>query len=549
MSQLYDFIYPDGKYSNIRANSRTICKNFPEIYESIKNDYHVKLYMLLHDISSIPICKNPRCNNEVKLKNISEGFRTCCCNKCIGEYQKTDKNFAIKIGNTKLAKNILPNKYGFPIIVDPSNKYSYIIPNYCKHGDLNINKQLFDKILLNDRCACQKCNSEIVESYYPSEEEINIFKNNFIDFYKENSLSIKESWLLLYHPKLYKTILIWSEHLKDITFSERIYLFKNSLKERPLCSNCKKHKTTWNHSQLSYTIMCESPACRNNTSLGEIELYNYVNSIIKTAKQKFYINRHEYDIIIPEKHILIEYNGLYWHGEDVKKDNNNYHLNKLNLANENGFKLISIWEDDWHYKTDIIKSIIKNKLGKTEIKIGARKCDIRIVSAKDSKLFLFKNHLQGNCVDSVRIGLYYKNELVSLMTFGNRKISGTNRNELLRFCNLINYSVIGGASKLFKYYVDNYKPEYVKTYASLDHSGGDLYKYLGFKLIGKTGPSFYWCKNKIKYNRNNFTKWKLLKNGSDPNLTADEIMRADKYYKIWSSGSLSFEWNVKNKMI
>ena len=88
-----EYVYPKGIYSNIRSNLRSIRKRFPEIYENIKDDYHTKLYMICNDISKIPKCKNPKCNNNVKLENIGAGFRSYCSKKCLSEHQKIDKKW------------------------------------------------------------------------------------------------------------------------------------------------------------------------------------------------------------------------------------------------------------------------------------------------------------------------------------------------------------------------------------------------------------------------------------------------------------------------
>ena len=70
-----------------------------------------------------------------------------------------------------------------------------------------------------------------------------------------------------------------------------------------------------------------------------------------------------------------------------------------------------IFEDDWIYKEEIIKSILLNRLGIIENKIYARKCELKEVSYKDSKEFLDNNHIQGNSMSKHRIGLYYNDEL------------------------------------------------------------------------------------------------------------------------------------------
>ena len=132
----------------------------------------------------------------------------------------------------------------------------------------------------------------------------------------------------------------------------------------------------------------------------------------------------ELDVYIPEKKIAIEYNGLYWHSEKFKTKT--YHYDKWLACKNQGVQLIQIWEDDWYYKKDIVKSIILTKINKFEDKIFARKCVIKIVNYNEKFIFLNNNHLQGNSSSSINIGLYYNNELVSLMTFGKRRTNNKN---------------------------------------------------------------------------------------------------------------------------
>ena len=208
-----------------------------------------------------------------------------------------------------------------------------------------------------------------------------------------------------------------------------------------------------------------------------------------------------------------------------------------------------IWEDDWNYKKDIVKSMILNKLGKTPNKIFARKTEIKEIN--DNKLvreFLDINHIQGFVGSKVKIGLFFENELVSLMTFGNRRVAMgkklTNKGEfeLLRFCNKLNTNVIGGASKLFKYFIKNYNPIEITTYADRSFSQGELYRTLGFTFIGKTQPNYYYVINKHKKHRFNFRKDILIKQGFDSNKTEHEIMLERKIYRIYDSGNLKFEY-------
>lgn len=124
------------------------------------------------------------------------------------------------------------------------------------------------------------------------------------------------------------------------------------------------------------------------------------------------------------------------------------------------------------------------------------------------------------------------------MTFGNRRVSmgkkTTNEGEyeLLRFCNKLNTNVIGGASRLFKYFINNYNPLEITTYADRSISQGKLYETLGFKFFGKTEPNYYYIIDGIRHHRFNFRKDKLIKEGFDANKTEHQIMIDRKIYNI-----------------
>ena len=257
----------------------------------------------------------------------------------------------------------------------------------------------------------------------------------------------------------------------------------------------------------------------------------------------------ELNIYLPEKKLAFEFNGLYWHNELYK--DKNYHLQKTEACLTKGIQLIHIYEDDWQYKQPLVKSFILNKLGQSTHKIYARKCHLQEI--KDNKVirnFLDYNHLQGFVGSKTKLGLFYQGELVSLMTFGQkRKALGNqtqeNTYELLRFCNKINTNVVGGASKLFKYFLLNYNPQEIVTYANRSYSNGQLYEKLGFEYIGKTPPNYFYVIKRQRKHRFNYRKDILVKAGADPNLTEHQIMLERKIYRIYDSGHLKFV--LKNK--
>jgi len=254
------------------------------------------------------------------------------------------------------------------------------------------------------------------------------------------------------------------------------------------------------------------------------------------------LNGLELDIYLPELNLAFEFNGIYWHSSAMidKKGYSltkiqNLHKYKTDLCEEKNIELFHIFEDQWNTKQEIVKSMIVNKMGLTKNKIYGRKTTIKEIT--DTKLvrdFLNNNHLQGFASSSIKIGLFVDEELVSLMTFDNN-------HQLLRFCNKLNTNIIGGASKLLKYYGKTYKPSEIKTYADRTYSNGELYLTLGFKKYNTSKPSYFYIENKVRKHRSNFMKYKLVEKGFDASKTEFEIMDSRKIYRIYNSGTILFK--------
>ena len=294
---------------------------------------------------------------------------------------------------------------------------------------------------------------------------------------------------------------------------------------------------------------------------GEVlELIKNCNSnleIIQDDRQQ--IKPYELDIYIPELRLAIECNPTSTHNSSKQPfgDDNpitwKYHQMKTNLCEKHGIFLFHIFGWEWTNKRDIIESMIRNLLNAYEKRIFARDCELKEVSYTDAMTFLNENHRQGNSNSSIRLGLYCENELISLMTFSRHRATigseSDGEYELVRFCNRLNTTVVGGASKLFKHFVDIIKPSFVMSFSDRAHTRGNLYNVLGFKEIRRSEPGYVWVDEKtdIAYNRLNAQKHnlkKFLKDDSiDLSQTETQIMESHGFLKVYDSGTITWRWN------
>ena len=312
---------------------------------------------------------------------------------------------------------------------------------------------------------------------------------------------------------------------------------------------CDKGHTFEIH-QLNYhnRIKDNIPLCTvcypigDQKSIKEKELLEFIKSLYSGKIISGYRDGLEIDIYLPELKIGLEFNGIYYHSSKFKE--RNYHLDKTNYFKEKDIRIIHIWEDDWDFRKEIVKSQISNILKINLNSIFARKCLVKEVVISDSKLFLDNNHIQGSVSSSVKIGLYFEEELVSIMTFNNsegRKKMEDNGYNLNRFCNLLNTNVIGSASKLLSFFTKNYNPSRIVSYADKDWSIGNIYEVLGFKNVGGNGPDYKYIINGKRIHKSRYRKSKLR-----TKLTESEEMNKNGFLKVYDCGKIKFELKNDN---
>ena len=414
--------------------------------------------------------------------------------------------------------NIYGNIYDYSK-VNYINTYTPVVLTCNKHGDFKKKP-----IYILQGHGCPKCS---MEHYH------NVKTNTNNDFIKKANLI----------------------HNYKYDYSKTQYIGSKS----KVCIVCPEHGEFW-QSADKHLMGQGCPKCSISISKNEDVIAKLLKS--KThfeilERVKHIISPYELDIYIPEKRVAIEYNGLIWHSEKFGKDKN-YHLMKTELCEKQGIRLIHIFEDEWLEHSDIVKSKLRHILGYDMDlpKIFARKCIIKAIDNQIAKSFLEKNHIQGFARSSVYLGCYHNDEIVGVMTF-KREIKNSDKWELTRFASDINKHCIGVGGKLFKYFVKNYNPTEVKSFADRRWSTtlkDNLYIKLGFKLKEILKPEYrYTTGHNGRIHKFNFRKKILLRKYPNSGLTEDmteyEMTQKLGFYRIWDCGLYKFVWynDIYNK--
>ena len=293
----------------------------------------------------------------------------------------------------------------------------------------------------------------------------------------------------------------------------------------------------------------------------EQEIADYINTIYDESpiqNDRSVLCGKELDLYYPKKQIAIEFNGMYWHDENHKPKD--YHFNKFKLCKDKNIRLISIFEQDWKHKQDKVKSILDDAFSNNVHIIYARKCDIRIIGNKIKSEFINKYHFYGDTSQHlVSYGLYYNDDLLSVMSFCKERYSNRHNNsdktfELVRLCTKHHCIVIGGASKLFNHFIKDYNPDKIICYSDNDFFTGNVYNQLGFKLksLGDKSIDYQWCNETEYLSRYQCMPYKLLNRFPQYNaiINSDEIIGSKEkyimedlgYFRVYRCGNSTWEW-------
>lgn len=416
------------------------------------------------------------------------------CSHCNGGKQRTQQEFL------ELAKQAFPDFNYSKVIYKNSFEKVEIVCN--KHGSFFI---MPSRLLSDSAHGCQKCAEEKLIEKSKTKGSIELFIDNAKKTHGEKYDYSKSQYL-------------GSSKKINITCYEHGEFF--------MVAN--------NHTSKQYGC----PKCSNNgTSKEEKQVVEWLKTVYTgeiVENSRSIIGPKELDIYIPEKRFAIEYNGLYWHSGD--KIDKKAHLNKTLACKEKSIKLFHIFSDEWRDKSDIVKSMIKYRLGMVDRKVPARKCVIEILDRKAGSQFFTDTHISGDNRAAIYIGLKYGGEVVSAISLKKpiQKKYG-NVLEIARFSNALNTTVQGGFGKLFSY-VKEYAKQLgytgILTYADRRFGDGDTYSKNGFFFLSSSPVDYWYSEGIDRYFRFKYRAQKPL--------SEKQVAEQNGVYPVFGCGSNTY---------
>lgn len=549
---------------NFKLRPDVFKKKFPEVIKIIysytkphldeTNNLREHYYWILNDLTSFPLCKH--CNtNPTKWNSQNNKYRDFCSTKCMSnsqEIRERTKNTCLqKYGGVAPAvnneiqnkiKQTLYSHYGNLGLKHDSIKYKKQQTCLEKYGVKNPSQSLLFKhkkqqtSLNNFNTNHPLQNPEILEKQKNTLlNKYNVSNIRFIDGVEQKRqqtllerYGVDNSGRIHYSPELLKKISDqqWLEYQHKVLKKTRTQIANElGISKSVIFDAFKKFNIIVDTSISSGEQQLQQFLC-----LLGIEIQTNVKNIIKP---------YELDIFIPQYNIAIEYCGLFWHCDFHPRITRNYHKNKLDLCQQQQIRLITIFEDEWLYKQHIVKQKILSILNRDDRKIlYGRNTNIVTVSTKDKQQFFNENHIQGDGPSSINIGLEYNGELVACMGF----ISQKQQYYLNRYAT--KYRIVGGMSKLLKYFKQTYPEKQIISFADLRWSEGKSYYQCGFELVDILPPDYYYVdlNRCIRIHKFNFRHKNLprILNNYDPSLSEDQNTKNNNWYKIYNCGLLKF---------
>mgnify|MGYP003974068031 CR=1 FL=1 len=469
-----------GLYHNIKRES-------PEFFQYVMNmpmgvTFAEKLYLVLHSRKK-PLCKH--CGvNELEFLDIHRGYRDFCSRKCTANSKQR---------NAKRAETCL-HRYGeqhYSKTADYKDQFkATCMARYGVENPGQIKENIKTRAQSKKRTFFDRLVNEVADRSIPE-----------FTFVEYNEVREVKNWKCMGCDGVFKS---------------------NVFNKLPLCPKC--------HPTANY----------GGQSTVEKDIIAYIRTIYNgeiVENTRDIISPKEIDIYLPAIKLGIEVCGVYWHS-DLRNPDIYYHQNKFIQCQEQNITLLTILDYEWFKKHDQCKNMLLYRLSDTNERIGARKCVIKRISAKEARPFVDSIHIQGFRPATCHYGMFYNDALVSYMSISKDRFAKTEFNEIVRFCS--KHNVVGAFSKFVSRVKQDFGTE-IKSYVDLRWGNGKSYDLNGFKIVDISKPGYWYYVDGVMYHRLSFTKKKLIKEGYSKDSTEFEIMNKRGALRFWDCGVKKYE--------
>lgn len=269
---------------------------------------------------------------------------------------------------------------------------------------------------------------------------------------------------------------------------------------------------------------CAQCVANSYRSIGEKELGGYIKSlglsIIET--QRKLVSKTEYDIHVPEKNVLVEFNGLFYHSSAYKEQD--YHHQKLEKALKANHNLIQVWEDDWRYFREKVELIIKNRMCEFD------NIDTKLCAVDESVAFDFLNrfHLDG----------FIRGEKYFALTNGDAIVSVASTSVSGEHLYIHQHVTLNPFADIIRALVDysrkNGVIKYIHGTTSNDYFTGEEYEKLGFSIESETNYDLFYLVSGKK--KNKLELGIHVRANVDSEISIDEFIKEKNLFEIYNSG-------------
>jgi len=306
--------------------------------------------------------------------------------------------------------------------------------------------------------------------------------------------------------------------LEPITHTQRVF--------RAICTICKnEYKPIWGNIRHGVSITC---GCSTNRISGaQQEIADFIKLFGFSVELEYKIGNLKYDICVPSRRLIIEYNGLKWHSMYYSK------VRDLNKYENVKYNYLMIFEDEWLFDKLKIENLLRNKLKlHNPIKLRPNNCEIRNISFYEADNFYELYHYIGKCKSPCNYGIFYQDKLIACISFKHPTRKSSYQWELARMASNPQFRVHGIWSKILKLFIKDYLPKSIVSFSDNRLFSGAVYEKMGFNFDGEIPPDYYWVKGQKRFHKSGLRK----KLNEDNTKTESQLREAQGYNKIWDLG-------------